>query len=78
MDAGVAPSLRAESLDVRAANCGRLVGDLDGEVAEHPDAWLEVRPPVVVCRVLCKLFLGALGTEVVGVRAYSVVAVVRA
>jgi hypothetical protein len=28
--------------------------------------------------VLCQLFRGALGTEVVGVRTYSVVAVVRA
>jgi hypothetical protein len=78
VDARVAPALAAESLDVRQANSSRLVGDLDREVAERPDARLEVRPPVVVGRVLCQLFRGALGTEVVGVRAYSVVTVVRA
>ena len=78
MDAPVAPALPAESLDVRQADRSRLVGDLDREVAERPDARLEVRPPVVVGRVLCQLFGGALGTEVVSVRAYSVVAVVRA
>ena len=78
MDARVAPALPAESFDVRQANHGRLVRDLDCEVAERPHARLEVSPPVVMGRVLCQLFRGALGTEVVGVRAYSVVAVVRA
>jgi hypothetical protein len=78
VDARVAPALPAKSLDVRQANYSRLAGDLDCEVAERPHAWLEVSPPVVMGRVLCQLFRGALGTEVVGVRTYSVVAVVRA
>jgi hypothetical protein len=78
VNAGVAPALLAEGVDVPPGEGARLVRDLDGEVAERPYPRLEVGPPVVMGRVLCQLFGGALGTEVVGVRAYSVVAVVRA
>ena len=74
----VAPSLCPEHIDVGRPHCGRLVRHLDGEVAERADRGLEIGAPIVVGGVLCQLFRGALVTEVVRVRAYSVMAVVGA
>jgi len=51
------------------------MGELHGEVAERALTRRELRLPVVVRGVSRKLVCGALGTEVVGVRARSVVAV---
>ncbi len=51
------------------------MGQLDGEVAERALPGREFGLPVVVCGVSRDLVCGALGTEVVGVRARSVVAV---
>jgi hypothetical protein len=70
--------MAAKAVDVLLADGGRLVGDLGGKVAESPQRRLEVGLPVVVGRVLCEFFRGALGTEVVCVRTNSVMAVVRA
>jgi hypothetical protein len=78
VDGRVAPPLGPERVDVGQADRGRLVRDLDGKIAERMYPRLEVGPPIVVGGVLCQLFRGALGTEVVRVRAYSVVAVVGA
>jgi hypothetical protein len=78
VDRGIGPAFRTEPLDLRLADGGRLVRQSNGEVAEVAYAWLEVGLPVVVSRMLRKLVVCALGTEVVGMRADSVVTVVRA
>jgi hypothetical protein len=78
VDRGVAPPLAAQAPDVRLAYRRGLVRQEHGEVAERADPRLELRPPVVVGGVLRELSCSALGTEVVGVRANSVMAVVRA
>jgi hypothetical protein len=74
----VAPSVPAERVDVGLGRGGRDERELDGKVAERPDGRREVGLPVVVGGVVRELGWCALGTEVVGVRADSVVAVVRA
>src|SRR6185312_6703587 len=78
VDRRVAPALRAHGIDVCAHDLRRLERHLDGEVAQAAHARLEVRLPVVVSGVLRQLVGCARGTEVVCVRANSVVAIVRA
>jgi hypothetical protein len=78
VDGGVAPPESAQAVDVIPADSRRRVGHLDGEITELAQAGLEVGLPIVVRGVLRELIRCALGTEVVGVRANSVVAVVRA
>ena len=68
--------MASEALDVCLRNRGGLVGELDREVAERSSSRLEVRLPVIVSGMVRKLVWGALVTEVVGVRASSVVALV--
>jgi hypothetical protein len=78
MDRGIAPPLGPQPLDPRIADRSRLMSQLHGEVAERAHARLEVGPPIIVRCVLRELVWCALGTEVVCVRANSVVAVVGA
>jgi hypothetical protein len=78
VDRGVAQALGAQPLDVGGTDRGRPKRELDGEVAKGALLRTEIGLAVVVSRVLCELFRGALGTEVVAMRANSVVAVVRA
>ena len=52
VDRAVAPAVAPELIDVRLTDCGRLVGDLGGEIAQRAQARLEVRPAVVVGGVL--------------------------
>ena len=73
----VFPTMRAQTIDVTLRHRRRLGRQLNREVAERQHGKLEVGLPIVVGRVLCELFWGALATEVVGMRANSVVAVVR-
>ena len=77
MDSGVAPALVTQLLDVALPDRSRLVREVQGEVAKRAYARLEVRLLVVVRRVLRQLIRCALGTEVVCMRANSVMAVVR-
>jgi hypothetical protein len=53
------------------------MGHANGEVAERAHTGIQVGLAIVVRRVLGELFWCALGTEVVGMGSYSVVAVVR-
>ena len=78
VDRGVAPPLAAQARDVRLTDGRGPVRQEHGEVAERANPRLELRLPVVVGGVLRQLVCCALGTEVVGVRANSVMAVVRA
>jgi hypothetical protein len=75
---GVAPPLVAQARDVLLAHGRGLMRQKHGEVAERADLWLQLRLPVVVGGVLRQLVCCALGTEVVCVRANSVMAVVFA
>lgn len=77
VDGGVAPAERAKGLRVLRGDGRRLERQLQREVAERADARLEIGGAIVVQRVLGQLVGCALGTEVVGMRASSVVAVVR-
>ena len=77
MDGGVAPAVRAKGLRVLRGDGRRLERQLQREVADRADARLEIGGAIVVQRVLGQLVGCALGTEVVGMRASSVVAVVR-
>jgi hypothetical protein len=65
--------VRAQRVDVRLVDSSRRVRELDREVAERPFPRGELGLPVVVYRVSRQLLVCALGTEVVGVRAGSVV-----
>ena len=76
-DGRIVEPLCAEQVDVRLVDLGGEMGQLDREVAERPLARRELRLPVVVLRVSCGLVVCALGTEVVCMRARSVVAVLR-
>jgi len=76
MNARVAPAVAAKALGVRLRHRSRFVREFHGEVAQDSGTRLEVRLPVVVGGVLGKLVWGALGTEVVGMRLDSVVAVI--
>jgi len=69
--------VRPQLVGVRRADLAGCERQLAGEVAEGQGARVEVGVAVVVLRVRCELVWGALGTEVVGVRAPSVVALVR-
>ena len=69
------PSPR-EKLGVLGSHVRRRSRELEGVVAERADARFHVRVAIVVHRVLGQLVGCALGTEVVGMRAQSVVAVV--
>jgi len=77
VDARVAPALASKVVGVSRRDRSRLVRELHGEVAQGMDPRLEIRLPVVVRGMRGKLVWGALGTEVVGMRLDSVVAVVR-
>ena len=77
VDRPIAPALLAENIHVGDRDPGRLARHLEGEVAKAADAWLEVGLTVVVHSVFCQLVECALGTEVVCVRANSVVTAVR-
>jgi hypothetical protein len=77
VDCGIAPALGANGLDVAGRNPRGLERDLDGEVTQAANLRLELSLSVVVRRVLGELFGCALCTEVVRVRANSVVALVR-
>jgi hypothetical protein len=78
VDRGVAPPLAAQTCDFCLAYGTGLVRQKHGEVAERADPGLELRLPVVVSGVLRELVCCALGTEVVGMRTNSIMAVVRA
>jgi hypothetical protein len=78
VDRLVAPAVPAERVDIGLLGRGRDERQLDREVAERPDGRRQLGLPVVVRGVVCEPVCCALGTEVVGVRADSVVAVVRA
>src|SRR4249919_949369 len=73
-DRRVVETLRSKSVDVGLLYLGGVVSELHGEVAERALAWREIRPAVVVHRVLRHLVVCALGTEVVGVCRRSVMA----
>jgi hypothetical protein len=75
---GIAPTEAAQAFDVVRPGGGWRMRDLDREVAERADVRLQVGLPIVVGGVLRQFVRGALGTEVVGVRANSVVTVVGA
>lgn len=77
VDAGVAPAVASKALGVSVGDRSGRVRELHCEVAQGSDPRLDIRCPVVVRGVLGKLVWGALGTEVVGMRLDSVVAVVR-
>ena len=77
MDRRVVEAVRAKRIRVRRPDSRRLESELAGVIAERARALVEVRLAVVVLRVPRKLVWGALVTEVVGVRAPSVVALVR-
>jgi hypothetical protein len=78
VDPCVAQADRTQAIDVRLGRRVGLVGELDREVAERARPLVELCGAVIVLRMLCQVFRGALGTEVVRVRLDSVVAVVRA
>ena len=78
VDRRVAPAVPAQVLDVALAERGGLMHDPHGKVAERSKGRLEVGLPVVVGRMLGEFCSGALGTEVVGMRANSIVTVVGA
>jgi hypothetical protein len=77
VDTRVAPAVTSKAVDVNRRDRSGLVRELYREVAQGPDPRLDIRFPVVVRGVGGKLVWGALGTEVVGMRPDSVVAVVR-
>jgi len=77
VDARVAQAVSSKAVDVGRRNRGGLVRELDCKVAQRANPRLDVRFPVVVRGVRGKLVWGALGTEVVGMRLDSVMAVVR-
>ena len=52
MDRGVAPAVGAQRFRVLARDRRRLARQLEGEVAERADGWLEIGGAVVVQRVL--------------------------
>ncbi len=74
-DRGVVQPDRVKRVDVRLLDVGCRVGELDRELAQRPLARRQLGLPPVVRGVSCELSCGALGTEVVGVRLRSVVAV---
>ena len=76
MDRGVVDSLGAKSLGVVGPDRRRGERQLPGVVAERTRPRVQRRLAVVVLGVCRKLVWGALVTEVVGVRAPSVVALV--
>jgi hypothetical protein len=78
VDRRVAQAVCTQGFDVLGGHLRRLMGDLHGEVAERAHPRFEVGAAIVVRGMLGELVGGALGTEVVGVRANSVVTVVRA
>ncbi len=78
VDGGVIPAVRAQLVRVRRRDRRRLAGELDRVVAESANRAGQVGLPVVVRRVRRELLICALSTEVVCMRAYSVVAVVLA
>src|SRR5436309_8056851 len=78
VDRTIAPALTAQRLHVLRLERPLRAGELDREVAERPDAWFQIGRPVVPHRGLHELFVCALVTEVVGVGARSVEAVVGA
>jgi hypothetical protein len=75
---GVAPAEAPETGDVPRRRRGGPDGHLRREVAESANPRFEVLVAIVVGSVFGELLRGALGTEVVGVRPNSLVAVVRA
>jgi hypothetical protein len=77
VDRRVAQTVAAQQLDVACADFRGRERQLGGVVAERAGSWVEVCVAVVVLGVVCKLLWSALVTEVVGVRAASVVALVR-
>ena len=78
MDRSVVEAVRAQRVGVGGSDRGGLERQLSRVIAERARPGVEIGVSVVVLRVGCQLVWGALGTEVVGVRAYSVVAVVCA
>ena len=76
VDRLVAEARGAQGLEVGRADRGGIARQRDGEVAERARPVRQVAAAVVVCRVDGPVCC-ALGTEVVGVRARSVVAGVR-
>ena len=76
MDRGVVPAVRAQLVCVGRSDLGRSTGELDGVVAQGADRGGQVRPAVIVRRMAGKRLVCALSTEVVCMRANSVMAVV--
>ena len=76
MDRAIVEPDCAERLDVFRPDRGREVRQLASVVAERAQPGLEIRSAVVTLSLCGQLVWGALGTEVVGVRAPSVVALV--
>ena len=78
VDRGVIPAVRPKVVRVCGANRRWVTGELDGVVAERPHRRRQLGAPIVVRGVRRQLFVCALGTEVVCMSAYSVVAFVLA
>jgi hypothetical protein len=75
VDRGVVQPVRTQRIDVIALDGRGLTRQLDREGAERAKAWILRK--VAANGGVDELVWGALGTEVVGVRLDSVVAVVR-
>lgn len=78
MDGSVVEAVGPQRLHIGGRDRGGRAGQLRREVAERPRPWLECRCAVIDLDLLDELEWGALCTEVVAVRLYSVVAVVLA
>jgi hypothetical protein len=78
VDCRVVEAVAAERLDVGCGDSGGSAGELGREVAESACSRVEPCRAIVDGGGLDELFWGALGTEVVGMRTDSVVAVVLA
>ena len=78
MDRRIVEAGGAQRLHGVPAGRGWTESQLHGEVAERPGAPIEVGASVVVLRVARELFVCALCTEVVCMRARSVMALVGA
>ena len=78
VDGGVVPAVPAQLVGVGGSDAGRRAGELDRIVAQSADRGGEIGQAVVVRRLVGERLVCALCTEVVCVRADSVVAVVLA
>ena len=77
VNARVAQAVTSKTVGISLGDRSRLMRELHRKVAQGSDPRLDLSLPVVVRGVFGELVWGALGTEVVGMRLDSVVAVVR-